>query len=637
MTDVSDLHLWEIAADEWLRAAVVGRGAVGDDLAEQAAAMGGFRSGDRRQAKAVKAVPGLLASATAGDDRFAAVVRAVPADGQLVAEALAVLAAIEIDTARRRVVTGLGGRPDGTATLGLFADIAPHLLGLFAADGALVAAGVVEVGDERPWARRTVTLAPSVVWRLLHGATGDDELPADLAEIDLPVTSAGGTRVAAVSGPDALSRQRRALEPLGGGRALVLTVGTTVERTANGDDRRIDDVPDPAVWRAVVRAATLAGAAVIVDLPGSMPVVCRRWIARARHVRWGVTSAAELPITEMPDGDWVDAVALDRIAPHDEVVRRLGGAVDPGHRFTPTQLEQVRRALPALGGDPARATRRLVTGELDRLATRIVPRRTWDDLVLRPADLERVRMVAARYRHRQRVFDDWSFGATPSAGVVAMFSGPPGTGKTLSAEVIAADLGLDLFKINLATMVSKYIGETEKNLERLFAAADTGNVVLLFDEADSIFGKRSEVSDAQDRYANLEVSYLLERIERFDGLVVLTTNLMSNIDAAFTRRIHVMVDFPSPDADERRRLWQRALPDDAPRGDIDIDFCVGMKMSGADIRGVALGAAFRAAAAAEPIGMGHIVSAMVDEFRKQGRLVDPTSFGRYRSIVDGSA
>ena len=291
--------------------------------------MGGFRSGDRRQAKAVKAVPGLLASATAGDDRFAAVVRAVPADGQLVAEALAVLAAIEIDTARRRVVTGLGGRPDGTATLGLFADIAPHLLGLFAADGALVAAGVVEVGDERPWARRTVTLAPSVVWRLLHGATGDDELPADLAEIDLPVTSAGGTRVAAVSGPDALSRQRRALEPLGGGRALVLTVGTTVERTANGDDRRIDDVPDPAVWRAVVRAATLAGAAVIVDLPGSMPVVCRRWIARARHVRWGVTSAAELPITEMPDGDWVDAVALDRMMHEPACIMRVTRQIPP--------------------------------------------------------------------------------------------------------------------------------------------------------------------------------------------------------------------------------------------------------------------------------------------------------------------
>lgn len=635
---MSDLHPWEIAADEWLRAAVVGRGAVGDDLADQAAAMGGFRSGDRRHAKAAKAVPGLLAGALAGDERFAAVVGAVPADEALVAEALAVLAAVEIDTARRRVVTGLGGRPDGTATLGMFADIAPHLLALFADDGALVASGIVEVGDERPWARRTVALAPAVMWRLLHGHDSDDELPADLAEIDLPVTGTGATaRVAAVSGPDALSRQRRALEVLGGGRALVLTVGTTVERTANGDDRRIDDVPGASVWRAVVRAATLAGAAVIVDLPGSMPVICRRWIDRARHLRWGVTSSAELPITEMPAGEWVDAVAGDRIAPHDEVVRRLGGAVDPGHRFTPTQLEQVRRALPALGGDPARATRRLVTGELDRLATRIVPRRTWDDLVLRPGDLERVRMVAARYRHRQRVFDEWRFGATPSAGVVAMFSGPPGTGKTLSAEVIAADLGLDLFKINLATMVSKYIGETEKNLERLFAAADTGNVVLLFDEADSIFGKRSEVSDAQDRYANLEVSYLLERIERFDGLVVLTTNLMSNIDTAFTRRIHVMVDFPSPDADERRRLWERALPSDAPRGDVDLEFCVGLKMTGADIRGVALGAAFRAAAAGEPIGMAHIVPAMADEFRKQGRLVDPASFGRHRSFLDTTA
>jgi AAA+ superfamily predicted ATPase len=633
---MSDPHPWEVAADEWLRAAVVARGAVGDDLAEQAAAMGSFRSADRRRAKAAGVVTGLLAAALDADERFRDIVTAVPAEETLVAEAVALLAAVEVDTARRRVVTGLGGRPDGTVTLGMIGDVAPHLLGLLADDGALVISCVAEVGDERPWARRTVALAPPVVWHLLHGSTVDDELPADLDEIHVPEV-ATGARVAAVSGPDALSRQRRALEVLGGGRAVVLTVSTTVERTASGDDRRVDDIPDAAVWRAVVRAATVRRAAVIVDLPGALPSVCRRWVQRATHLRWGITSAAELPITEMPDGEWVDASVTDRLAPHEEVVRRLGGAVDPGHRFSPTQLEQVRRVLPALGGDPARATRRLVTGELDRLATRIVPRRTWDDLVLRPGDLERVRMVAARYRHRQRVFEDWSFGATPSAGVVAMFSGPPGTGKTLSAEVIAADLGLDLFKINLATMVSKYIGETEKNLERLFAAADTGNVVLLFDEADSIFGKRSEVSDAQDRYANLEVSYLLERIERFDGLVVLTTNLMSNIDAAFTRRIHVTVDFPSPDADERRRLWERALPADAPIGEVDLDFCIGMKMTGADIRAVSLGAAFRAAAAGEPIGMAHIVPAMADEFRKQGRLVDPASFGRYRSMLDGPA
>ncbi|MEY2975503.1 MAG: hypothetical protein RIR49_1923 [Actinomycetota bacterium] len=634
---MSDLHLWEIAADEWLRVAVLARGAIDDDLAAQAAAMGAFRSGDRRRVKAAAAIAGLVGAALAGDRRFSDIATAVPADETLVAEALAVLAAVEIDTARRRVVTGLGGRPDGTVTLGMIADVAPHLLPLLADDGPFVAAGVVEVSDDRPWARCTVSLAPPVMWRLLTGTSADPDLPLDVTEIASPVSGPSAGRIAVVAGPDPLSRQVQALDILGGGPALVLTVGTTLERTANGDDRRVDDIPAASVWRAVVRAASLRRAAVIVDLPGGMPAVCRRWVERARHLRWGITSAAELPITEMPDGDWVDATVSERLAPHAEVVRRLGGAVDPGHRFSPTQLEQVRRALPALGGDPARATRRLVTGELDRLATRIVPRRTWDDLVLRPADLERVRRVAERYRHRRRVFEDWRFGATPSAGVVAMFSGPPGTGKTLSAEVIAADLGLDLFKINLATMVSKYIGETEKNLERLFAAADTGNVVLLFDEADSIFGKRSEVSDAQDRYANLEVSYLLERIERFDGLVVLTTNLMSNIDAAFTRRIHVTVDFPSPDADERRRLWERALPAEAPLGEVDLEFCIGMKMTGADIRAVSLGAAFRAAASGEPIGMSHIVPAMADEFRKQGRLVDPASFGRYRSILDGPA
>lgn len=630
---MSDVSLWEIAADEWLRAAVLARGPISEDLAEQAASMASFRSADRRSAKAARAVTAQLQRALDDDATFADVVDAVPGDRHRVAELMSVIAAVEIDAARRRVVAGLGGRPDGTMTLGLIADLAPDLLGLVAGDGPLVSAAVVDVGEERPWSRRTVSLASPVVWRLLGESDTDDDLPPDVVEIEVP-SSDSSKRVAVVSGPDSLSRHRRALELLGGGSAIVLTVGTRSERDANGDERRVDDVPDADVWRSMVRAATLRRAALVVDLPGAVPGVCRRWLERASHLRWGITSASQVPLVEMPSGEWADETVTDRVASHDEVVRRLGGAVDPGHRFTLTQLEQVRRALPALGGDPARATRRLVTGELDRLATRIVPGRSWDDLVLRPGDLERVRMVAARYRHRQRVFDEWRFGATPSAGVVALFSGPPGTGKTLSAEVIAADLGLDLFKINLATMVSKYIGETEKNLERLFEAADTGNVVLLFDEADSMFGKRSEVSDAQDRYANLEVSYLLERIERFDGLVVLTTNLLSNIDPAFTRRIHVTVDFPAPDVDERRALWERALPDDAPRAGIDLEFCVGMKMTGADIRAVSLGAAFRAAAAHEPIGMRHIVLAMSDEFRKQGRLVDASSFGPYRSVVE---
>lgn len=233
------------------------------------------------------------------------------------------------------------------------------------------------------------------------------------------------------------------------------------------------------------------------------------------------------------------------------------------------------------------------------------------------------------------VLDEWGFGAVPSGGVIALFSGPPGTGKTLSAEVIANELGLDLFRVNIATMVSKYIGETEKNLERLFDAADTGNVVLLFDEADSMFGKRGSVSQSNDRYANLEVSYLLQRIETFDGLVVMTTNLEGNIDQAFTRRIHISVKFELPNQSERLVLWQKSIPEGAPQADLDLPFLSGFDLSGADIRNIAVASAFSAAAAGVPISMTDLVVALVQEFRKSGRLLDQRTFGDYwRLAVD---
>lgn len=181
----------------------------------------------------------------------------------------------------------------------------------------------------------------------------------------------------------------------------------------------------------------------------------------------------------MPERDYVDDQVTEVIASNQEVSQIFGTTTTSGHRLTYTQVGQIAKALPALGGDIEHVARRLVTGSLDRLTTRIRPRRTWDDLVLPQYEFDRVQMVAARYRNRDVVMDEWGFKPIPSAGVVAMFTGPPGTGKTMSAEVIASDLKLDLFKVNLATMVSKFIGETEKNLEELFEAADTGNVVLL--------------------------------------------------------------------------------------------------------------------------------------------------------------
>lgn len=612
-----NFNSWELFADEILRFGIVKQGPVGDDLAKQGLLLPGFKSQDainRETEKNLASAWKLLEAEISSKSLFASAVRLARADKNDAA-LIALLAAVEVRPERRRVVAGLGGKADGTITLGVISHVLPESLSSAAPDSRLMRSGFIQVKSEGSWATREVHLAPSLVWSLLGSQDRDPELPIDIEHIS-GVGGSGDAQVILVAGPDRSARRHRALVRLGAERAIAL----------KGTDESTN-------WAAVVREATLCNAAVLVDIVDSVPARIKWWIERADHLRWGILSENQIPLEQLPDRAWVDDQISDRVASASSVLQQMGGALGAGHRLTFTQLDQIKKSLPALGGDPSHAARRLVTGDLDRLTTRIRPSRTWDDLVLPVEDFERVRMVAARYRHRDTVLDEWGFKPIPSAGVVAMFSGPPGTGKTMSAEVIAADLGLDLFKVNLATMVSKYIGETEKNLEQLFDVADTGNVVLLFDEADSIFGKRSEVSDAQDRYANLEVSYLLQRIERFDGLVILTTNLSSNIDNAFLRRIHVVVDFQAPDEGERRTLWLKALPSDAPQNDVDIDFCSQFKLSGADIRSVALGAAFRAADEKKSISMSHVVTALFDEMRKQGRLVDRAAFAPYAALL----
>ena len=612
-----NINSWELFADEILRFGIIKQGPVGDDLAKQGLLLPGFKSRDALEKETDKNLSSawkMLESEMSSKSLFATAIRLARADKHDAA-LIAVLSAVEIRPERRRVVAGLGGKTDGTVTLGVLSHVLPESLSAAAPDSRLMRSGFIHVSESGAWAAREIHLAPSLVWSLLGVQDRDPELPIDIEHIS-GVAGSGDAQVILVAGPDRSARRRRALMRLGAERAIAL----------KGTDESTN-------WAAVVREATLCGAAVLVDVVDSVPPRIKWWVERANHLRWGILSENQIPLEQLPDRAWVDDQINDRVASASSVLQQMGGALGTGHRLTFTQLDQIRKSLPALGGDPSHAARRLVTGDLDRLTTRIRPTRSWDDLVLPVEDFERVRMVAARYRHRDTVLDEWGFKPIPSAGVVAMFSGPPGTGKTMSAEVIAADLGLDLFKVNLATMVSKYIGETEKNLEQLFDVADTGNVVLLFDEADSIFGKRSEVNDAQDRYANLEVSYLLQRIERFDGLVILTTNLSSNIDNAFLRRIHVVVDFQAPDEGERRTLWLKALPSDAPQNDVDIDFCSQFKLSGADIRSVALGAAFRAADEKKAISMSHVVTALFDEMRKQGRLVDRAAFAPYAALL----
>jgi hypothetical protein len=274
---------------------------------------------------------------------------------------------------------------------------------------------------------------------------------------------------------------------------------------------------------------------------------------------------------------------------------------------------------------------------LERLARRVEPGVGWSDLVLTDSVRAQLDELAARARHRDQVLSQWRMrpGGGRGHGVTALFAGDSGTGKTMSAEVIAAELGLDLYKVDLATVVDKYVGETEKNLERIFSEAAGVNAVLLFDEADAVFGKRSEVRDAHDRYANIESAYLLQRMETFDGLAILSTNLRANIDEAFTRRLDCIIDFPAPTAELRLALWERCLAAPLPLGDdLDLPFCAeAFELTGGNIRSAGITAAYLAAAANQPVGMAQLIAAVEQEYRKLGRLVLEREFGRYLSLL----
>jgi SpoVK/Ycf46/Vps4 family AAA+-type ATPase len=274
---------------------------------------------------------------------------------------------------------------------------------------------------------------------------------------------------------------------------------------------------------------------------------------------------------------------------------------------------------------------------LEQLAVKVTTHLGWEDLVLPPSTLKRVRDVAAAIQYRHIVYSQWGFERriTSGRGLKVLFAGASGTGKTMTAGVIARDLGLDLYKIDLSGVVSKYIGETEKNLERIFRAAHSSNAILFFDEADAIFGKRSEVKDAHDRYANIEVAYLLQRMEEHEGVVILASNLTKNIDEAFSRRMHYVVEFPLPDEHHREKLWRGMFPPQVPLGnDVDCQFLAKQfTLSGGDIKNVALDAAFLAAHDGQRITMKQLIKAMARQMLKQGRVPSPADFKQYHPLI----
>jgi AAA+ superfamily predicted ATPase len=410
-------------------------------------------------------------------------------------------------------------------------------------------------------------------------------------------------------------------------------------------------------WLArALREAELRGAAMYLDgsdvlWPGagdSRPDALAQALARHRGVvMMGATGpwtplgheplgVLDVPFTHPGAGDrrrmWRRAVADSglRVAPRDLT------AVSDRFRLSPGQIRDA--ALTASGAarlrDPERpsritaaelfaAARRESGSDLGSFARRVPLVHGWNDLVV-PDDVRRqLRELTARVERRARVLDDWGFGAKLSTGrgINALFAGPPGTGKTMAAGVIAAELGLDLFAIDLSTVVSKYIGETEKNLSRVFAAAADSDAILFFDEADALFGKRSDVRDAHDRYANIEIAYLLQRMEQYDGLAVLATNLRHHLDEAFTRRLQVVVDFPFPGFAERLRIWRACLPLRAPLApDVDLQALARHRLAGGNIQNVVLGAAYLAAAQRVPIGAAHFAEATRREHQKMGKV-----------------
>lgn len=451
--------------------------------------------------------------------------------------------------------------------------------------------------------------------RILHHVAGAGHLDAGLAAIARPLPVPAGLTATPAGCRDAVLAAWRADRPVtvhgpqpANVRAVVAAAAERAGLTAYvvaAADLPADPAERERLLRRMERETVLAGCAWVVDADDVRPAEATATIRAVTGMDAPVTV---LGVAE-PAGE-AQPVRVGRL-PLDErrevltaAARRAGTTLAPAavdevtgvFDLALTDLEQVARD--AAAGTPLwTACRSRLRIAVDRLATVRTPRATWDHLVLPAQPLDQLRALVASVRHRSLVLHDWGFAGRGGRGLgsTALFAGPSGTGKTLAAEVIAADLNLDLVHVDLSRVVSKWIGETEKNLARLFDAAEDGGCVLLFDEADTLFGRRSEVRDSHDRYANLEVGYLLQRMEEFRGLAVLTTNARAALDPAFTRRLRTVVTFPYPDPALRTALWQRAFPARTPVAGLDPAALAEVDVPGGGIASIALTAAYLAA------------------------------------------
>ncbi|MFE6778485.1 AAA family ATPase [Streptomyces sp. NPDC057702] len=535
----------------------------------------------------------------------------------------------------------------------------------------LLAGGLLEVGErERPPLSRLVTVPDRVTAHLLGHHAPDPALVPVLGEdvTDRAADEALVRQAASAAGTGSGHVHLRALggAPEGLAGAALRTAGRgALVLDAAALAQRPDEVP--ALAAIATREARLTAAGLVVGpleaLPGrpaERAHALRTLCAAARGVPlftygsrdWDPTWAADTPVTltvpaaspEQRTARWRQALERAQgsaVADAEGLARSVAA-----HRLDARQLRRAAGAAvrtAALAGRPVRpddlrgAVRAQNGAGLARLARRVVPAVGWDDLVLPARTHHALRELAVRARHRDRVLGQWGMrpGGGRGHGVIALFAGPSGTGKTMSAEVVAADLGMDLYVVDLSTVVDKYVGETEKNLERIFTEASVVNAVLLFDEADAIFGKRSEVRGAHDRHANIESAYLLQRMESFDGIAVLTTNLRAGVDEAFTRRLDIVAEFPVPTTAQRLDLWERCLGGRLPRGgDLDLTFCAErFELSGGSIRACAVTAAYLSAEAGTALTMRQVMTAVAREYRKLGRLVLEGEFGPYLAQV----
>ncbi|MFE1547654.1 ATP-binding protein [Streptomyces sp. NPDC058718] len=537
------------------------------------------------------------------------------------------------------------------ATVGLVLDLAgtgpfdPAARDRFHPAAPLLSGGLLVVEDaDRPLPGRALRVPERLVAHLL----GDDgRMDAELlgAGVELlPPTGAGeateamtlGARVAAAGPVTVHLRERVPGAATDSVVAALRDAGRPVLRY------RPESV-DIAAARALLREARLRGAAVVVEPLPPQPGPLVRVLASS-------VATVILAGTDAPDPRWApeaELLALDTpdgaTGPGDLWHRELGaleGDFDLDEATAPYRLsgDQVRRAarsaraLAAFEGTAptlaqVQRSARLVSAPLlDSHARRIRPAVGFADIVLPEAPLGMLHELTGRARNRERVLGEWRLrtGGGRGRGVVALFAGESGTGKTLGAEVVAGELGLDLYVVDLSSVVDKYIGETEKNLERIFVEVDRTDCVLLFDEADAVFGKRSEVKSSHDRYANLESAYLLQRLESFAGIAVLTTNLRANIDEAFTRRLDLVVDFPFPDAEQRVALWHSCLAG-TPKADglgEEIARCAAeFELAGGSIRSAAVTAGYLAAARGSAVTGADVRAGARREYEKAGRLV----------------